>query len=275
MLLRTLFAGALFALAAPVLASAACMPPAGDAAFRYDARTPGMHSAAGTTIVRPRAATGTLHGAGILWVHWLGDPATTNHTEFAADARALAERGATSVLVDAMWAQPNWFETGRSPATDACDVPRQVIALRRALDLLVAQGVDPTRIAYVGHDFGAMYGALLLAVDPRPSRAVLMTPAVSFWEWFLLGAQPADMNAYLRAMSRYDLPAWLGRTHATATLLQFAKNDGYVSSATAAAFLNAVPARNRTFVSYASDHALHVAAAVNDRRAWLIRQLSK
>jgi len=112
-------------------ALASAGPPAGDAAFRYDARTPGMHSAAGTTIVRPRAATGTLHGAGILWVHWLGDPATTNHTEFAADARALAERGATSVLVDAMWAQPNWFETGRSPATDACDVPRQVIALRR------------------------------------------------------------------------------------------------------------------------------------------------
>ena len=42
--------------------------------------------------------------------------------------------------------------------------------LRRALDVLLAQpGVDPKRIAYVGHDFGAMYGAVLAGVDRRVS----------------------------------------------------------------------------------------------------------
>jgi dienelactone hydrolase len=269
MLFRMLLAVAL--LGAAVSPARACVLPAGDAAFRYRAGPP-QHM--GATLVRPRAA-GPLRGAGILWVHWLGDPATTNHTEFAADARALAARGATSVLVDAMWSQPDWFDKVRTPANDACDVPREVIALRRALDFLVAQGVDPARIAYVGHDFGAMYGALLLAVDPRPSRAVLMTPTLSFWEWFLLGTQPADPAAYVATMSRFDLPAYLGRSHANATLLQFAKHDVYVSAATAAAIGSLVPARGRTIKTYDSDHALHVAAAANDRRAWLIRELSK
>ncbi len=31
----------------------------------------------------------------VLFVHWLGDPATTNHTEFEADARPLALLGVT------------------------------------------------------------------------------------------------------------------------------------------------------------------------------------
>jgi dienelactone hydrolase len=275
MFLRTLLTVALLvAAAAPGRAAAApCVPAPGDAAFNYRAGAPAK---LGAMLVRPNPAGGPLRGAGILWVHWLGDPATTNHTEFAADARALAARGATSVLVDAMWSQPHWFEAGRSPATDACDVARQVIALRRALDVLGAQpGVDPQRIAYVGHDFGAMYGSLLLAVDPRPSRAVLMTPALTFWEWFLLGKAPADARAYVATMSRYDLPGWLARTHARATLLQFAQDDGYVSGAAAAAFRNAVPARGRTYVTYAGDHALTVAAATNDRRAWLLRELAK
>jgi len=42
---------------------------------------------------------------------------------------------------------------------------------------LAQPGVDPTRIAYVGHDFGAMYGCILLALDHRISYGVLMAGA--------------------------------------------------------------------------------------------------
>ena len=92
---------------------------------------------------------------GVLFVHWLGDEKTTNHTEFEPDAIALARKGVTSVLIDAMWARANWFEKGRTPATDFANSVSQVIDLRRSLDLLTSlPDVDPGRIAYVGHDFG-------------------------------------------------------------------------------------------------------------------------
>lgn len=42
---------------------------------------------------------------GVLFVHWLGDEKTTNRTEFEPDAIALACKGVTSVLIDAMWAR--------------------------------------------------------------------------------------------------------------------------------------------------------------------------
>jgi predicted esterase len=210
----------------------------------------------------------------VLWVHWLGEVATTNHTEFMSDAEALAKRGVVSMLVDMPWSQAKWFSDLRSPQNDYADTVDQVIALRRALDCLTGvNGVDKTRIAFVGHDFGAMDGALLLAVDARPAYAVLMTPALSFWEWYLLGKQPADPGAYVEEMSGLDLPRWLANGKQKATLLQFGQNDEYVSQATGIALRNAVPNRDRTFKAYKLDHALDDVTAHDDRVTWLATHL--
>jgi predicted esterase len=210
----------------------------------------------------------------VLWVHWLGEIATTNHTEFMSDAEALAKRGVVSMLVDMPWSQAKWFSDLRSPQNDYADTIGQVLSLRRALDCLSGvAGVDATRIAYVGHDFGAMDGALLLAVDARPQYAVLMTPTLSFWEWYLLGKQPADPGAYVEEMSGLDLPRWLAQGKQKATLLQFAQNDEYVSQATGIALRNAVPDRDRTFKAYKLDHALDDVTAHDDRIAWLAAHL--
>jgi cephalosporin-C deacetylase-like acetyl esterase len=210
----------------------------------------------------------------VLWVHWLGEAATTNHTEFMSDARELAKRGVISLLVDMPWSQKDWFTGIRTPDTDYADTIAQVITLRRALDCLTAVfGVDKTRIAYVGHDFGAMDGALLLAVDDRPQYAVLIAPTLSYWEWYLLGKLPADPAAYVAQMSAFDLPGWLAQGKQKAILLQFGQNDEYVSQATGIALRNAVPNRDRTLKAYKLDHALDDVTAHDDRRAWLIAHL--
>jgi cephalosporin-C deacetylase-like acetyl esterase len=209
-----------------------------------------------------------------LWVHWLGLKATTNHTEFASDANELAQHGVVSMLVDMPWSEPKWFDT-RTPAGDYAATIAQVVALRRALDCLIRlPGVDAARLAFVGHDFGAMDGALLLAVDDRPRYAVLMTPTISFWEWYLLGAQPADRAAYVAQMSVFDLPGWLEKGGQKATLLQFGASDEYVAQSTGIAIRNAVPDRDRTFKAYRLDHALDDDTARDDRRAWLLTHLA-
>src|SRR5262249_57326088 len=101
--------------------------------------------------------------AGVLFVHWLGEPETTNRSEFVADAIALANAGTVSLLIDAMWSAPKWFKT-RTTETDYAASIDQVKDLRRALDFLLAQeGVDPARVAFVGHDFGGMYGSIVPA----------------------------------------------------------------------------------------------------------------
>src|SRR5262249_1701798 len=50
-----------------------------------------------------------------------------------------------------------------------------VIDLRRGFDLLAARSdVDPDRLAYVGHSYGAQWGAILSAVDSRLKGAALV-----------------------------------------------------------------------------------------------------
>jgi dienelactone hydrolase len=219
-----------------------------------------------------RAAGAGSH-PGVLFVHWLGDPKTTNLTEFEPDARALAARGVTSVLVDAMWAAPDWFDKVRRPDTDYVESIRQVVDLRRSLDVLEAQpGVDPNRIAYVGHDFGAMYGALLSAVDARPKWYVLMAGTTSFVDWYLLGTAPKDKAAYAAQMHRLDPPAYLARSSARHFLFQFALKDPYVPVAAAERFAAAAPGERGVFF-YEADHSLDKPAIAADRRAWLIERL--
>src|SRR5437763_15068284 len=69
--------------------------------------------------------------AGILWVHWLGEPATTNRTQVLKEAVDLSQKGVVSLLVDAMWSAPSW-SVQRVPEEDYATSIRQVIALRRA-----------------------------------------------------------------------------------------------------------------------------------------------
>jgi cephalosporin-C deacetylase-like acetyl esterase len=227
-------------------------------------------------IVAPAVAAAP--GPGLLFVHWLGDRASTNHTEFEPDAMALAERGATSVLLDAMWstvtnAGTGWFEKVRAPATDYAASIAQVIDLRRSIDLLEAQpDVDPSRIAYVGHDFGSMYGAVLAGVDPRPRYYVLMAGTTTFAQWYLLGAQPDDVAAYTKQMSVLDPLPYLERSTARGFLFQFAARDEYVSSEHALSFFGAAPLPRGMFV-YNAGHDLATPAAASDRQNWLASRL--
>jgi dienelactone hydrolase len=227
-------------------------------------------------IVAPAHAT--AHGPGVLFVHWLGDDATTNHKEFEPDARALAAKGATCVLLDAMWStvvngRRDWFSAVRSPDTDYKHSIDQVVDLRRSLDLLLAQpGVDPGRIAYVAHDFGAMYGAVLAGVDSRPRYYVLMAGTTSFADWYLLGKKPADVDAYRAQMAPLDPLAYLMRSTAHGFLFQFASHDQYVSAEHATGFFSAAPPPRAMYV-YEAHHDLNVPLARHDRLDWLQARL--
>lgn len=209
----------------------------------------------------------------VLFVHWLGDAATTNLSEFRSDALQLAKSGAVTLSIDAMWAQPDWFEKGRSLDTDYRNSIDQVVDIRRSIDVLLAQpGVDPARLAYVGHDFGAMYGAVLSGVDPRPHYYVLMAGTATFAEWYLLGKHPADTSAYRAAMSALDPTHYLRESKATSFLFQFASHDRYIASDRAYALFDAAPAPKEMLV-YDADHSLRVPAAHADRLAWLHAKL--
>jgi dienelactone hydrolase len=220
------------------------------------------------------AGAGLEAHPGVLFVHWLGDAKTTNHTEFEPDAIALARKGATSLLVDALWSDPTWFDTvGKFADADERTTEGQVADLRRALDALDAQpNIDPHRIAYVGHDFGAMAGALLSCADARPRWYVLMAGTATLSEWYLLGKKAPDDAYAMRLNTDLDLEAALSRSKAEGFLFQFAAHDHYIPADRAQLLLAAAPLPKGAFW-YDTDHALAVPTALADRLAWLGQRL--
>jgi len=222
-------------------------------------------------LMLPRAK---LHRGGVLFVHWLGDPKTTNLTEFHRDALTVAQRGNVALLIDAMWAQKDWYEKLRTPETDYANSIKQVIDLRRSLDVLLAEpGVEAHRVAYVGHDFGAMYGAVLSGVDMRPRWYVLMAGNPSFEKWYTYEAKPKDPAAYAAQMVRLDPLQYLAASNAKEFLLQFGDKDRYISAEEAQRFSAAAPLPHGTFI-YKADHRLDVPEAFSDRMAWLEARLN-
>ncbi|HEX2340989.1 MAG TPA: hypothetical protein VHI98_10965 [Vicinamibacterales bacterium] len=216
---------------------------------------------------RPRPA--------VLFVHWYGPPEpTSNRSQFVPDAIELARAGAISLLIDTPWSDPDYFPK-RKREEDYDRSVAQVKDLRRALDVLLAQpAVDPARVAYVGHDFGAMYGVLAASVDPRIRLFVFMAGTRSFSDWFLLGEPKLEGEArqkFIDRLAPLDPIAALPKLNGIPLLFQFATDDRYVPRATAGALAAAAPGKPDVR-TYKAEHELN-AEATRDRIEWLKKRL--
>jgi dienelactone hydrolase len=172
-----------------------------------------------------------------------------------------------------MWSDRDWF-IKRTQAEDYQRSIEQVVELRIAMDLLLAEeGVDASRFAYVGHDFGAMYGVLAGTVDPRPTAYVLMAGTPRFPNWFLyypkLGSE--DAETFKQSFAPIDPITMVSRLSPAPVLFQFAVRDVHVPTKLAEAFF-AAAAEPKEILWYESGHGLNEDAAM-DRLDWLAGEL--
>jgi len=172
-------------------------------------------------LVRPKGEP----KAAVLWAHWYGEEANPNRKEFLVDALALAKDGVVSLLPQEFfpWLEP----VSEDAAADRQLTIDQVVELRRGLDVLQEQAGD-VPVGFVGHDYGAMFGALLVA-DKRPQTYVLMAPDATFSNWFLKyfvrGASKADLD---RAFAPLEPVNNVGDVAPASVFFQFAKSDRFV-----------------------------------------------
>jgi len=215
-------------------------------------------------LVRPKGQP----KAAVLWAHWYGEEANPNRKEFLVDALALAKEGVVSLLPQEFfpWLEP----VSEDAAADRELTIDQVVQLRRGLDVLQEQAGD-VPVAFVGHDYGAMFGALLVA-DKRPQTYVLMAPDATFSNWFLKyfvrGASKAELD---RAFAPLEPVNNVEDAAPASVFFQFAKSDRFVPGYVADKLTEAASEPKKA-ESYDAGHELDDAART-DRLAWLREKL--
>jgi cephalosporin-C deacetylase-like acetyl esterase len=223
------------------------------------------------TFVRP---PGSAPHPAVLFVHWLDPDSTSNgRTQFLPDALALARQGIGSLLIDTPWSVPTWFRN-RDRSKDLAMSEQQLKNLGRALDVLAAlDGVDSKRLAYAGHDFGAMYGATLAASDRRPQAWVYIAGTDRYAEWFTLGRklEPAQRDQVFATFKTLDPVERVAAMAPAPILFQFANKDEFVTRAAADALVAAAKSPKEVKF-YDCGHEMN-REAMNDRVTWLVRTL--
>jgi dienelactone hydrolase len=212
--------------------------------------------------------------AAILFVHWLEtwDP-TANRRQFLDEARQLAAKGATCLLIETMWSDQDWF-IKRSQVEDIPNSIRQAIELRLAFDILLSQPlVDPNRFAYVGHDFGGMYGVLAGSIDPRPSCYVIMAATPRFSDWYLYypPLEEPDRSEFITEMTPFDPINRVAELAPAPILFQFADDDFHVPQPRAEEFFAAAQ-QPKELRWYNAKHGLNQTAS-EERIVWLTNTL--
>lgn len=223
--------------------------------------------------------------AGIVYGHW----GNGNRTEFLPEAIMLARSGAVSVLIDYPWERtaPWWRDLpSLSEPEKRNEVYLQaIIDLRRALDLLLARSdVDPKRIAYVGHSYGAQWGAILAALDQRMKTAVLMAgvpSAASLWleskgdaglVAYRQSLPPGQLEKFVAVYSQLDAIKFVPQAAPVSLLFQFARQERVMTEDHMRQYAEAAsPPKQVKW--YDAGHELQDFQTMIDRIDWLRKQL--
>lgn len=154
--------------------------------------------------------------------------------QYISEAAMLAESSIVSLIIDPPGrGRPNDMQ--KMTGAEIRDWMFEVAAAgSRAIDILIARGdIDPARIGFAGHSYGANSAAIVSARDRRPSVYVLTggttqisehvrTNTSDFWKTY---RTRGDLTSGLKQIAEADAANFLPKLKARAVLVQCAKFD--------------------------------------------------
>jgi cephalosporin-C deacetylase-like acetyl esterase len=223
--------------------------------------------------------------AGIVFGHW----GPGNRTEFLPEAKLYAKAGVVSILIDYPWTRPaQWRHPVFSPNTtseqDRDTYIQAVVDLRRAFDVLLARpDIDRNRLAYVGHSYGAQWGAILTAVDRRMHTTVLMAGVPSFASIYRDSNDPgmvelrqqigvAALDAHLKIIGVLDAINFIKYSSPIPLLFQFSHLERNFNESAMKQYY-AAAGQPKEVKWYSTGHELNDISALRDRARWLSQEL--
>jgi cephalosporin-C deacetylase-like acetyl esterase len=207
----------------------------------------------------------------VVWMH------SSGAMQFLGDAVLMARAGAVSLLVEAGGLQ------GESPEQTRDALIADVIALRRAVDLLETRSdVDSSRLALVGHSYGAMISTVAASIDNRFRAAVFEVGLLGMsihiatsphpWAQGVRKALGNDLPHFLEVISVVDGKHYIAHAPSIPKLFQSAWYDPGVPHKDAQDFFDAATGP-KELKWYDTGHDIDDIAAQADRARFLGRCL--
>jgi pimeloyl-ACP methyl ester carboxylesterase len=152
--------------------------------------------------------------------------------------------------------------------------------MRRGVDLLLARkDIDPKRVAYVGHSYNAVVGAILSGLDKRFKAFVLMAATMSDeitmktpeYQDYRQKVGPEKFDAFVAKYAWTDQGKYVSHAAPAIVFLQYAAQEKFLTPDRARQYA-AVVTEPKRFKLYDAPHALN-AEARRERIAFLTEQL--
>jgi pimeloyl-ACP methyl ester carboxylesterase len=227
------------------------------------------------TLVNPKKAKPPF--AGVIFQHGGGQ----SMTNYLSEAMILAQVGVVSILADVpARGEGKKSEINTMKLQEAADFQAEiVISERRILDFLLQQpGVDPTRIAYVGHSYGGIAGGVLAGIEPRIATFVLIGALPSearhiqengspYWQEMRRNMSDAEFDHTLEMIRETDPDHYLPAARAP-ILVQCARLDSD-DNVRACPDVYRLAGGPKKLIWYEDDHTFTSLDAIGDRLAWL------
>jgi fermentation-respiration switch protein FrsA (DUF1100 family) len=133
--------------------------------------------------------------------------------------------------------------------------------------------VDASRFAYIGHDFGGMYGVLAGSLDQRPTHYVVMAATPRFPDWYLYLPKLEEdaREAFIQQITEINPIVHIQHLSPASVFFQFGTDDPHVPKERAEEFY-ASAEEPREIKWYDSGHGLND-KATSDRKIWLKEKL--
>jgi dienelactone hydrolase len=210
----------------------------------------------------------------VIFVH----PAPGDRTTFLEEAVLLGKQGIACFVLEMPWAQGEVFGPKLASPEAAREAFTRVIKdLRRAVDFLSSRPeIDASRLAYIGHSFGALVGGVLSGVEKRLQAFVLMAGTGSFIDVVALNMpflEGPALEHYAQVIAPIDPIHYVGHAAPAALFFQFGRQDDFPRDQ----FERVAEAASEPKLVkwYDTDHSFQNAEAQKDRLDWLQAQLRK
>jgi len=228
-------------------------------------------------VVRPRGA-GPY--AAIVYQHGGGQSMPT----YLAEAEVLARAGAVSLILDVPGSGPGKRTALEDKGAEMrASYAEMAVCFRRAVDYLQSlQIVDPSRMAFVGHSYGAIAGSVLVRTERRIKTFVLIggvarlsrhvsETQIDYWIEWRKGMTAGQLAHAVEQIRPIDPDNFVSAPGHGSILVQCGSFDSVNIEACPALYSAASNPKELRW--YDTDHGFADLEATFDRMQWLQREL--